>query len=584
MKDAFKLYFKFIPKWTFVLTFLIGMIDSFCLVYLSVIIPTSVTQYFSKEISIATLVFRILVIVVYNIVKSVSLNLLNLFVLGKYDLKYTYGINQLLFEKMHSVDLSYYDKSVFFEKYRLASENAESSSGAIVHWFDMMVRFVVSITTTTLIISLIDAKMLLVMIFSIIINGIVEVIITIKSIKIEEKSVSIINLFDYIERVYSLKEYQTELRTTQINNVMTSSFEFNIKRLKSLFKKLLKLFPLQSFGLCINNVVVYFILLGYACYSISVLGVFSVSNLVALLTGAMTLYNLIIKAFSNVFNLFEHKKKFAYYQEFMSLDCSTKSNKKAVPTNIKSIVFSDVCFAYDKDEIIKDFSLEINAGTSLAIIGPNGAGKSTVIKLLLGYYSVTKGKILLNNENINNYDKCDYSQLFSFVGQSAELFEMSIAENILLKKCETDLEKEQVYEVLQQVGMLDKILSLENNIYTVLGKEFTDEGVLFSGGEMQKLCIARALAQKNKVLIVDEPSSHIDPIAENEIFSLLDKIKEDKIVIFVTHNIKKAAKADNIVWLEEGKIIEQGKHEEMLNYNGKYFSSYNSSYQILMEN
>lgn len=584
MKDAFKLYFKFIPKWTFVLTLLIGMIDSFCLVYLSVIIPTSVTQYFSKEISIATLVFRILVIVVYNIVNSVSLNLLNLFVLGKYDLKYTYGINQLLFEKMHSVDLSYYDKSVFFEKYRLASENAESSSSAIVRWFDMMVSFVVSITTTTLIISLIDAKILLVMIFCIIINGIIEVVIAIKAIKIDEKSASIFNLFDYIERVYSLKEYQTELRTTQINNVMISSFEFNVKRLKAWFKKILKLLPLHSFELCINKVVVYFILLGYACYSISVLGVFSVSNLVALLTGAVTLYNLIIKAFSNFVNLFEHKKKFAYYQEFMSLDCSTKSNKKAVPTNIKSIVFSDVCFAYDKDEIIKDFSLEINAGTSLAIIGPNGAGKSTVIKLLLGYYSVTKGEILLNNENINNYDKCDYSQLFSFVGQSAELFEMSIAENILLKKCETDLEKEQVYEVLRQVGMLDKILSLENNIYTVLGKEFTDEGVLFSGGEMQKLCIARALAQKNKVLIVDEPSSHIDPIAENEIFSLLDKIKEDKIVIFVTHNIKKAAKADNIVWLEEGKIIEQGKHEEMLNYNGKYFSSYNSSYQILMEN
>lgn len=583
MKDAFKLYFKFMPKWTFILTLFIEIIDSFCLVYLSVIIPTSVTQFFSKEISIETLLFRIIIIVVYGILKSVFINLLNTFVFGKYDLKYTYGVNQILFDKMHSVDLSYYDNCVFFEKYRLASENAVSSSRSIVRWFDMMGSFFVSITTTTLIISLIDAKMLLVMIFCVFINGIVELIIVIKSVKIQEKSVSISNLFDYIGRVYSLKEYQTELRTTHIKNVMTSSFEFNIKRLNSLAKELLKILPLQCFELCINNVVVYFILLGYACYSISVLGVFSVSNLVALLTGAMTLYNLITQAFSNFLNLFEHKKKFTYYQDFMSLDSSTKLNKNAVPTNINSIVFRNVSFAYDTDEIIKDFSLEINAGTSLAIIGPNGAGKSTVIKLLLGYYSVTKGEILINNENINNYDKCDYSQLFSFVGQSAELFEMSVAENILLKKCETDLEKEQVYEVLRQVGMLDKILSLENNIYTVLGKEFTDEGVLLSGGEMQKLCIARALAQKNKVLIVDEPSSHIDPIAENEIFSLLDKIKEDKFVVFITHNIKKAAKADNIVWLEEGKIIEQGKHDEMLNYKGKYFSSYNSSYQFLME-
>jgi ATP-binding cassette subfamily B protein len=238
-------------------------------------------------------------------------------------------------------------------------------------------------------------------------------------------------------------------------------------------------------------------------------------------------------------------------------------------SDVKSIVLNHVSFSYaGEQQILQDITLTCNRGEKTAIVGENGAGKTTLIKLIVRLYDPDNGEILLNGStNYNEINQGVLRGLFAVIYQDYQCFSYTLAHNILMKPVITEDDREYIWNILGYVGLADKVRKLPKGIDTELTREFSNDGVLFSGGELQKLAIGRALAKDAPVIILDEPSSALDPIAEDEIGKLLLRLFDDKIMIIVSHRLSLTKTADHIIFLENGRIEESGSHETLLRLN-----------------
>lgn len=235
------------------------------------------------------------------------------------------------------------------------------------------------------------------------------------------------------------------------------------------------------------------------------------------------------------------------------------------------IELKNITFAYDKAEknTIDDFSLKINKGEKIAIVGVNGAGKSTLVKLICGLFVPQKGQILINGIDSRLFNRDEYYQLFSTLFQDCSILPSTVAKNITLCE-ENKIDRERLYECMRLSGILDKVESLENKENTLLVREVHEGAVAFSGGELQRLLLARALYKNAPIIILDEPTAALDPIAENDMYMKYSELTKDKTAIYISHRLSSTRFCDRIILLDEAKIIESGTHEELLGLGGKY--------------
>lgn len=239
------------------------------------------------------------------------------------------------------------------------------------------------------------------------------------------------------------------------------------------------------------------------------------------------------------------------------------------------ISFNHVSFQYPGQEIyaVKDINVEIHSGTKLSVVGENGAGKTTFVKLLCRLYDPTEGEILCNGVNIRNIDYDKYMAIFSAVFQDYKLFSFSIRDNIVLND-DANVSDEKVNQLLRKVGLYQKISRLPKGIYTNIYKEFDESGIEPSGGEAQKIAIARAIARDSKIVILDEPLSALDPKAEHEIFEQFEDMVQNKTAIYISHRLSSSRSCDSILVFQNGSIIEMGTHQELMESGGKYAELY----------
>ena len=273
---------------------------------------------------------------------------------------------------------------------------------------------------------------------------------------------------------------------------------------------------------------------------------------------------------------------------FEYLDMPSEMHYGKIPTekrsdNIYDIEFHNVSFKYPgSDEYaIKNLSFRFKVGERVAVVGMNGSGKTTMIKLLCRLYDPTEGYITLNGIDITKYDYEDYLALFAVVFQDFRLFSFTLGENVA---CEKDYDKSKVLQCLDTAGLEERLKQIDRNLDAVIYKDFDDDGIEISGGEAQKIAIARALYKDAPFVILDEPTASLDPLAEYEIYSRFNNMVKDKTAVYISHCLSSCRFCDKIAVFHEGKMIQFGSHEKLLeNKDGKYYELWNAQAQYYIE-
>ena len=244
--------------------------------------------------------------------------------------------------------------------------------------------------------------------------------------------------------------------------------------------------------------------------------------------------------------------------------------------NPGAIEMKNVSFRYSDDGayIIKDFNLNINPGEHLAVVGLNGAGKTTFIKLLCRLYDPTEGEILLNGKNIREYDYKDYLNVFSFVFQDFKLLAFPLGENIA---ADTEPDEEKASDCAGKASLSERVENMPDGLKTYLYKDVSEKGVQISGGEAQKIALARALYKDSPIIVLDEPTAALDPKAEEEVFKNFSTITEDKTAIYISHRLSSCRFCDEITVFDKGEIVQKGDHGSLLKDTfGKYAELWNA--------
>lgn len=305
-------------------------------------------------------------------------------------------------------------------------------------------------------------------------------------------------------------------------------------------------------------------------------GLFGIGSLVLYCGSFMQIINGIMKMAVTFGKTAEMVPLVNYYFEIVNAnDNMTYGEKKFDLLNKFEIEFKNVSFKYPNTEsyALQNINLKINNGEHLAVVGRNGSGKTTFIKLMCRLYDVTDGEILINSINIKEYSKESIIKLYSVVFQDFKIFSTTLAQNISANE---EYDKERLYDTLDKANIKDRVLAMENKESTYLYKDLDKSGVEISGGEAQKLALARALYKDSPVVILDEPTAALDPVAENEIYNRFNSFVDNKTAIYISHRLSSCVFCNRIAVFDKSQLVETGTHQELLNANSKYSELWNA--------
>lgn len=380
---------------------------------------------------------------------------------------------------------------------------------------------------------------------------------------------------EYVKRVFYLNDYAKEIRLNpEIPDILFHTFEqandevYNVEKrhaTKRFFLGVMRRYVSNDFFsdvLYISYLVFQAVMRGALSFS----GVAILYNSFGRLKRGMSIFT-DVYPFACESSLYVQK-----IRDFLAYEPEIQSEKGIEPAKgAKEMEIDRVSFAYNKDTsgLLKDISLHIAPGEKIALVGYNGAGKTTLVKLLMRLYDVDEGRILADGRDIRDYDVKKYRDSIGTVFQDFQIFAGSIKENVLLNVADGCDERE-IKAALSDSGLMGRVDEMARGLDTPLTTEFMEDGMNLSGGESQKLAIARVFYRKAGLMILDEPSSALDPIAEYQLNHAMLSATKDKTVIFISHRLSTTRLADRIIMLEQGRIVEQGSHRELLEKNGKY--------------
>lgn len=391
----------------------------------------------------------------------------------------------------------------------------------------------------------------------------------------------------YTKRVFYEKKYAGEIRLFGIRDVLLKRHEKAFDSLYGISKKYRRKMALYEavrwcvfVGMSLSFPIIYvgFVVKGNP-------GIV-VAPYVAMVAALEFVSGNISDAIEEGIKIRKHDMYIKNLKDFLEYVPETpKYEQKLSDKPLGDIEIKNMSFTYEgaSAPTLKNLNITVKKGERVAFVGHNGAGKTTLVKLIMGLYDVSEGEIDIDGENIAGYEPKSYHARFGTVFQDLQVFALPISENVLMKKPETDEERQLVVNALEKAQFGDKLKKLPKGIDSMVSKEFDDEGVVLSGGETQKIAIARVFAKDPDIVILDEPSSALDPIAEYNMYKNMMEIAESKTVIFISHRLSSARVADRIYMLENGSVIEHGTHDELMANGGKYCAMFNLQAQNYQE-
>lgn len=498
--------------------------------------------------------------------------------------------------KKTELDLAQLDGPEVHQQVAMAEDLVYKGIGIdMIDNFFTAITSMVSIITTAVVLVYADILLLFIILVSAFLSVILDMKIENWELGQREENIYLTRVLNYYIEIMGDNACAKETRLYGFVSWLMEKYYQTLKalrkRLKKLYDKSLKINLTRIIleNLKSNGIYIYLAWLTFQ-KKISIGGFSQYFN-------AASQFSESISDFANfLVNLDINGKYIASFKDFMGLQPEIQKEysslykenfEKAIKKPL-DISMSHVNFRYkgmDKPAI-EDFSYTFEQGKVYVIAGENGAGKSTLVNLISNLYKPCSGGIYLNGVSVNSLNDKDYKSLFSVVFQDFKYFAFTIGENVALDKYKSSSTSskdtmdnktdKEIKEALQAAGLWKKVKSLDKGIAANLGKIFYKDGVVLSGGENQKLAFARAIFHNPKILVLDEPSSALDPVAEDELLKSFQQISKDKIVIYISHRLSSAVLADEILYIKNRKLCESGTHQQLLKQHGEYARYYNT--------
>lgn len=490
------------------------------------------------------------------------------------------SLKNKLYEKAKDVDLANYDNPAYYNDYCLVVSEADKA----VERAEQLIRMFFGSATILVCYGAFFCTQDMISVLFVILSFVLRTLFSNMSNKlryeIRMKEVPLERKRDYIRRLFYLKDYAKEIR---LNKKVTESFHNQFDEVQEELYALNKGVAFKKFVLdftakyLTSDFLLDIVYVLYLIIRASIYHLISYSQVVVLYNSAAGLR----RGFSTVTDLGPYAVETSLYIEkirnFLDSDSLMVSTKRReLPTKPAILECKNVSFGYDENGlIVRNVNIKINPGEKIALVGYNGAGKTTLIKLLLRFYDPTEGMVLLDGNDIRDYDLKEYRNYIGVVFQDFQVYATSIEQNVVMDLKEYGKE-DRVIDAIKKSGFYAKLQSMPNGLDTEITNEFRDDGTELSGGEEQKLAVARTFYKEAGMMFLDEPSSALDPIAEYELNNAMNQMSEQRNVIYISHRLSTTRHADRIYVMKDGCIVEEGTHDMLICKKGIYFMMWNA--------